>query len=134
MTRLALTILLLVGSNCFMTYAWYGHLKQRGWTLAMAIAMSWIIALPEYRLQVPANRLGYGTMSAYQLKIIQEIITLIVFIAFAQLYLGETLRWNYAVSMACIFIAVIFAFWVPATGKGAAHAAKMPAYRDRSGP
>lgn len=134
MARLSLTILLLIGSNCFMTYAWYGHLKQRGWTLAMAIAMSWMIALPEYCLQVPANRLGYGTLSAFQLKIIQEVITLAVFIVFAWLYLGEELRWNYAVSMICILLAVFFAFWKPATGTAAARAAEKPAYRDRSGP
>src|SRR5260370_34260684 len=104
-------VLLLIGSNAFMTYAWYGHLKHRAWPLWLAILISWCIALPEYALQVPANRLGYGTLTGYQLKIIQEVITLCVFVVFAWLYLGEPLRWNYAAAFACIAAAVVFAFW-----------------------
>ena len=105
------TVILLFGSNAFMTYAWYGHLKHRNWPLAVAILSSWVIALPEYALQVPANRLGYGIATGYQLKIIQEAITLCVFVLFAWLYLGEPLRWNYAASFLCIGAAVVFAFW-----------------------
>ena len=76
----------------------------------IAIAVSWLIALPEYVLQVPANRWGYGMLSGFQLKILQEVITLSVFIVFAWLYLGETFRWNYAVSFVLILLAVWFAF------------------------
>ena len=112
--NLLLTILLLIGSNIFMTIAWYGHLRHRSSPLIVAILVSWLIALPEYCLQVPANRLGYGAMSAFQLKIIQECITLCVFVVFAQVYLGEPFRWHYLGSFACIIGAVAFAFW----GKG----------------
>ena len=104
------TVLLLLGSNVFMTFAWYGHLKFRSRPLLLAILASWIIALPEYCLQVPANRFGYGQLTAFQLKILQEIITLCVFIVFAVFYLGEGLRWNYAVSFFFILVAVWFAF------------------------
>jgi uncharacterized protein (DUF486 family) len=104
------TIALLTASNVFMTFAWYGHLKFRTRPLLAAILVSWLIALPEYCLQVPANRLGYGTLTGFQLKILQEVITLVVFIVFAWLYLGETLRWNHAVSFALILTAVWFAF------------------------
>lgn len=105
------TILLLIVSNTFMTLAWYGHLKYRSTPLIVAILVSWLIALAEYCFQVPANRIGYGEFSGYQLKIIQEIITLIVFAVFAFLYLGEPPRWNYALSFICILGAVGFAFW-----------------------
>jgi uncharacterized protein (DUF486 family) len=105
-----LTVLLLLVSNTFMTFAWYGHLKYRSAPVVAAIFASWAIALGEYCFQVPANRIGYGQFSAYQLKIIQESITLIVFAAFAYLYLGEPIRWNYAASFACIVGAVMFAF------------------------
>ena len=108
------TILLLVGSNVFMTFAWYGHLKFRSRPLLLAVLASWLIALPEYCLQVPANRVGYGQLSGFQLKIIQEVITLCVFLVFAWFYLGEGFRWNYAVSFFFILIAVWFAFQ-PAT-------------------
>ena len=104
------TILLLVGSNIFMTVAWYGHLKHKSEKLWLAIAVSWLIALPEYCLQVPANRLGYGALSGFQLKILQEVITLSVFVVFAWWYLGEEIRWNYAVSFGFILLAVWFAF------------------------
>ncbi len=105
------TPLLLLGSNLFMTFAWYGHLKQRQSALWLAILISWGIAFFEYCLMVPANRLGYGRYSAYQLKIMQEVITLLVFIAFAWLYLGEPLRWNYAAALLLILAAVALAFY-----------------------
>jgi uncharacterized protein (DUF486 family) len=90
------TILLLVLSNVFMTFAWYGHLKYgHAWPLWKAILVSWAIALLEYCLAVPANRLGYGEFSGCQLKIIQEIVTLAVFTGFAVAFLKERLAWNY---------------------------------------
>jgi uncharacterized protein (DUF486 family) len=104
------TILLLLGSNLFMTAAWYGHLKYRGVALWKVVLISWGIAFFEYCLQVPANRLGYGQFSAFQLKIIQEVITLAVFLGFAIVYLGERVRWNYGVAFALILAAVYFAF------------------------
>ncbi|MEO8050916.1 MAG: DMT family protein [Acidobacteriota bacterium] len=106
-----LTVILLVISNTFMTFAWYGHLKHRSWSLVHAILLSWLIARGEYCFQVPANRFGYGRFSGYQLKIIQEAITLVVFVVFAYFYLGEELRWNCALSLVCLFGAVTFAFW-----------------------
>jgi uncharacterized protein (DUF486 family) len=105
------TILLLLCSNIFMTFAWYGHLKFRNSPLIVAILASWGIAFAEYCFQVPANRAGYGQFSAFQLKIIQEVITLAVFIVFAWFYFGEGLKWNYALSFLCILGAVAFAFW-----------------------
>lgn len=93
-----------------MTAAWYGHLKYRSEKLWIAIAVSWFIALPEYCLQVPANRFGYGELTAYQLKVMQEVITLCVFVVFAWLYLGEQIRWNYVVSFLFVLLAVFFAF------------------------
>jgi uncharacterized protein len=96
-----ITVLLLVLSNVFMTFAWYGHLKYgHGWPLWKAIVVSWAIALLEYCLAVPANRLGYGQFSGFQLKIIQEVVTLIVFIVFATTFLKEKLAWNYLVAFA----------------------------------
>src|ERR1700683_2532471 len=105
------TILLLIVSNTFMTFAWYGHLKHRNAPLISAILVSWLIALGEYCFQVPANRIGYGQFSGYQLKIIQEGITLVVFVIFAYFYLGESLKWNYLVSFVLLAAAVLFAFW-----------------------
>ena len=105
------TVALLLVSNVFMTFAWYGHLKHRSAPLVAAILVSWLIALGEYCFQVPANRIGYGQFTVYQLKIIQEAITLIVFTAFAYLYMGEGLRWNNAASLVCLMGAVAFAFW-----------------------
>jgi uncharacterized protein len=107
-------VLLLVGSNIFMTLAWYGHLKFRwleGRPLIVAILVAWGVAFFEYCLQVPANRLGYMTerMSGYQLKVIQEVITLVVFIVFAWVVLKERLTWNYAVSFLFMMLAVFFA-------------------------
>ena len=113
-----LPILLLVGSNLFMTLAWYGQLRMKifeGKTLWIVILMSWGIAFFEYCLMVPANKIGYAQgMTGYQLKIIQEVITLSVFVAFAWLVLGEKLTWNYAVSFGLIVLAVYFAVGVRA--------------------
>ena len=106
-----LTVILLLCSNTFMTIAWYGHLRFREKPLLLVIVVSWLIAFAEYCFQVPANRIGYSEFSAYQLKIIQEIITLIVFAIFAYVYLGEAPRWNYVASFGCILAAVMFAFW-----------------------
>jgi uncharacterized protein (DUF486 family) len=105
------TILLLLLSNVFMTFAWYGHLKYgHDWPLWQAILVSWAIALLEYCLAVPANRLGYGAFTGFQLKIIQEVITLTLFIAFAVLFLKEKLAWNYLVSFGFLGGAAFFAF------------------------
>src|ERR1700690_1795767 len=114
------TILLLVASNVFMTFAWYGHLKYgHDWPLWKAILVSWAIALIEYCLAVPANRLGYGTFSGFQLKIIQEGITLIVFIVFAITILNEKLAWNYLVAFVFLGVAAFFAFAFKAPGSAA---------------
>jgi len=93
-----------------MTAAWYGHLKYRSVALWKVVLISWGIAFFEYCLQVPANRWGYGQFSAFQLKIIQEVITLLVFLGFATLWLGERVRWNYGVALVLILAAVYFAF------------------------
>jgi uncharacterized protein (DUF486 family) len=105
------TVLLLSISNIFMTFAWYGHLRHRSAPIVGAVLVSWLIALGEYCFQVPANRIGYGEFTGYQLKIIQESITLVVFAVFAFFYLGESMRWNYFASFVCLFGAVVFAFW-----------------------
>ncbi|MGH9667789.1 MAG: DMT family protein [Bryobacteraceae bacterium] len=105
------TVALLFISNTFMTVAWYGHLKHRSAPLPEVVIVSWLIALGEYCFQVPANRIGYGEFTGYQLKIIQECVTLVVFAVFAYFYLGEPVRWNYAASFVCILGAVVFAFW-----------------------
>jgi len=102
--------ILLVLSNTFMTAAWYGHLKFRNVPLLVAVLASWGIALFEYLLQVPANRIGYRTLSAYQLKVMQESITLVVFVVFAALWLGEGFQLRYAVSFALVLAAVAVAF------------------------
>lgn len=104
------TILLLLISNVFMTFAWYGHLKYKSSPLFLVILVSWGIAFFEYCFQVPANRIGHGTFSAYQLKTIQEVITLIVFSVFSVLYLKESFRWNYLVGFGFIVLAVFFIF------------------------
>lgn len=104
------TILLLIGSNIFMTIAWYGHLKYRDEALWKVILVAWGIALFEYCLQVPANRIGYGQFTAAQLKVMQEVITLVVFAAFAVLYLGEPIRWNFVAAFGCLVGAVFFMF------------------------
>jgi uncharacterized protein (DUF486 family) len=104
------TIGLLVLSNVFMTFAWYGHLKFKTVPLAMAILISWGIALFEYILMVPANRFGYGYFNAAQLKTIQEVITLTIFIVFSALWLGEPIRWNHAVGFGFILLGAWFVF------------------------
>lgn len=105
------TVLLLLASNIFMTFAWYGHLKETGVPLWKAILVSWGIAFFEYCLMVPANRWGFSNgFNGYQLKITQEAITLFVFALFAIFYLKEPFRWNYLVSFALIFGAVYFMF------------------------
>ena len=104
------TILLLIASNVFMTIAWYGHLKYKSEALWKVIFASWGIAFFEYCLQIPANRIGHGTFTAAQLKIMQEVITLVVFAGFSVVYLKEEIKWNYMVSFALILGAVFFAF------------------------
>ena len=101
---------LLLLSNTFMTIAWYGHLRFRKAPLIVAILASWGIAFFEYTLQVPANRIGYRSLSAYQLKVMQEAITLIVFMIFAALWLGEGVQPRYLVSFGLILAAVVVAF------------------------
>ncbi len=105
------TILLLVASNVFMTIAWYGHLKQANVPLYKAIIASWLIAFFEYCLMVPANRMGYANgFSGFQLKMTQEVITLVVFSVFAVVYLKEPFHWKYLVSFAFLMGAVYFMF------------------------
>lgn len=105
------TIALLVASNLFMTVAWYGHLKYPGAPLAKAILLSWLIAGVEYCFAVPANRIGYASgFTVGQLKVMQEVITLVVFAAFAVIWLGEKLKWNHAAAFACLVGAVAFMF------------------------
>ena len=109
---IAVTVTLLAASNLFMTFAWYGHLKHLQsspwWWAALA---SWAIALFEYLLQVPANRIGYGGgLSLAQLKILQEVVTLAVFALFAVFYMGERLSWNYLWAALCLVGAVYFIF------------------------
>ena len=88
------TVILLILSNTFMTVAWYGHLRFKSTQLFVVILASWLIALPEYALQVPANRIGHAHFTAPQLKIIQEVISISVFVVFSVLYLREAPRWN----------------------------------------
>lgn len=106
------TAALLVCSNIFMTIAWYGHLKFTRIPLLVAILVAWGIALLEYCFQVPANRIGYHALTLFQLKVMQEIITLSVFIVFAFLVFGQTPKWNYGASFLCLVGAVYFAFRV----------------------
>ena len=101
---------LLLASNVFMTTAWYGHLKFKQLPLWQVIVVSWLIAFLEYCLMVPANRIGHRTLSAYQLKIMQEAITLVVFVGFAVFVLGEAVQPKYLVSLGLIFAAVVVAF------------------------
>ncbi|MEO5559560.1 MAG: DMT family protein [Dokdonella sp.] len=105
-----LPILLLIGSNVFMAFAWCGHLKFTDRPLWIVILISWGIAFFEYCLQVPANRYGYGTFNAAQLKATQEIIPLSVFAVFSVLYLGTAVRWNHLVAFALIVVAAFFIF------------------------
>ena len=115
------TITLLIFSNIFMTFAWYGHLKLQEmkvtthWPLIAIILLSWGMAFFEYTLQVPANRIGFqangGPFSLLQLKVIQEVITLVIFALFTTLFFqGESLRWNHLAAAVCLVLAVYFVF------------------------
>lgn len=102
---------LLVGSNVFMTFAWYAHLKNlHNRPLIVAILASWGIAFFEYMLQVPANRMGFGTLSLGQLKVMQEVITLAVFVPFAVLYMKQPLKTDFLWAGLCMVAAVYFVF------------------------
>ena len=107
-----ITVGMLVVSNLIMLYAWYGHLRTLGgapvWT---AILVSWAIALFEYCVAVPANRLGSKTMTLEQLKIVQEAVSLLVFVPFSMVVMKQGVTWNYAAAAVCIFAAVFFIFW-----------------------
>ncbi len=109
----AFTIMLLLFSNIFMTFAWYGHLKFKAAPLLAVIVISWGIAFFEYCLQVPANRYGHAVFSAAQLKTIQEIITLVVFAVFSIMYLGEELRWNHIAGFVLLVCAAGLIFYKP---------------------
>jgi uncharacterized protein (DUF486 family) len=110
MSALYATPILLLLSNIVMTFAWYGHLKAPSWPLWMAILVSWGIAFLEYCLAVPANRIGYGTFTGQQLKVMQEVITLAVFAVFSVTFLGEAIRWNFVAAGLCLIAAVVFIF------------------------
>lgn len=121
MTSYILPIVLLIGSNIFMTLAWYGHLKlsqmniSNGWPLWGVIIFSWVIALAEYALQVPANKMGFvgngGPFTLMQLKVIQEVISLTVFTVIAgMMFQGEQLHWNHVAAFICLILAVYFVF------------------------
>ena len=103
-------IILLLISNIFMTFAWYGHLRFKNTALWIVVLVSWGIAFFEYCFQVPANRIGYDCYNAVQLKTIQEVITLLVFSFFSVLYLKQEFRWNYLVGFILIVLAVFFIF------------------------
>lgn len=114
MTARLLPLLLLLGSNIFMTFAWYGHLKYKSSPLIVAILASWGIAFFEYTLMVPANRLGSSVYTVVQLKTIQEILTLVVFAGFSTWYLGQPLKWNHYAAFALIVGAAFLMFYDPA--------------------
>lgn len=111
---LAKTLLLLLASNVFMTFAWYAHLRElKSRPLVVAVLVSWGIALLEYALQVPANRIGHTLFTLPQLKILQEVVTLSVFVPFAVYYMREPLNWNYLYAGLCLLGAVYFIFKAP---------------------
>lgn len=121
MNSAVLTLVLLVVANVFMTFAWYGHLKlqsagiSQSWPLFVIILVSWSIALVEYCFQVPANRIGYsgngGPFSLMQLKVMQEVITLVVFVIFSMIFFkGESIHWNHIAAFVCLVLAVYFVF------------------------
>jgi uncharacterized protein len=105
-----LPIAMLIASNVFMTFAWYGHLKYLRWPIWVAVLVSWGIAFFEYWLAVPANRIGHQVYSAAELKTIQEVVTLAVFAGFSVLYLKEALTWNHAIGFALIACGAAFIF------------------------
>ena len=113
MTARLLPLLLLLGSNIFMTFAWYGHLKYKSSPLIVAILASWGIAFFEYSLMVPAKRLGSSVYTVVQLKTIQEILTLVVFAGFSTWYLGQPLKWNHYAAFALIVGAAFLMFYEP---------------------
>ena len=117
-------VLLLIGSNVFMTVAWYNHLNKKAWPMLTAILISWLIALPEYCLQVPANRLGHarfgGPYTAPQLKIIQEGVSIVIFIAFSIAILQERPRWTDAAGFGLIFLGMAVSLVGPGFFAGAA--------------
>ena len=113
LTARLVPILLLIASNVFMTFAWYGHLKFKTAPLVVVILISWLIALPEYMLAVPANRWGSGVYSAAQLKAIQEVITLSIFAGFSVLYLGQKITVNHLIGFALIALGAWFIFRSP---------------------
>ena len=106
-------ILLLIGSNVFMTLAWYGHLRFKETPLILVIFVAWLIAFIEYCLAVPANRYGSAIYTAAQLKTMQEVITLLVFAGFSVLYLNQPITWNYAIGFALIGVGAFFVFRGP---------------------
>ncbi len=111
MSKLLQTVLLLIASNCFMTYAWYGHLKNlREKPAIIAALVAWAVAFFEYQLQVPANRIGAEVYSVAQLKILQECISLSVFVPFALFFMKEKWNWNFLWAGLCILGAVFFMF------------------------
>jgi len=111
MSPLAQSILLLVCSNVFMTFAWYAHLRNlRAAPLLLAVGVSWGLALFEYLLQVPANRIGFGVLQLSQLKILQEVITLTVFVPFAVFYMKQPVSMNFLWAGVCLMGAVYFTF------------------------
>ncbi len=111
---LVLPILLLIGSNIFMTFAWYGHLRFKEVPLAIVIVAAWGIAFLEYCMAVPANRWGSAVYTTAQLKTIQEVITLLVFAGFSIFYLKEPMTWNYAIGFAFVALGAYFVFSGPA--------------------
>ncbi|WP_181699813.1 DMT family protein [Chthonobacter albigriseus] len=106
-------VLLLIASNLFMTLAWYGHLKFTDKPLWVVVIASWMIAFVEYCLAVPANRIGYGTYSAAELKTIQEVVTLTIFVIFSVVYLKEAVTWNHLIGFAFIAVGAGFIFRGP---------------------
>jgi uncharacterized protein (DUF486 family) len=118
MNAVAKAVVLLVISNVFMTFAWYAHLKHlshKPWIVAALV--SWAVALMEYLFQVPGNRIGYTAMPVQQLKILQEVITLTVFVPFVVFYMKESLSWNYLWAGLCLLGAVFFMFRDPVKPK-----------------
>lgn len=109
-TAHVLPIAMLVGSNVFMTFAWYGHLNYKSSAIWLALLASWMIALPEYMLAVPANRIGAAVYSTAELKTMQEVITLTVFAGFSVFWLKESLTWNHAIGFALIAAGAFFIF------------------------
>ena len=103
-------ILLLACSNLFMTFAWYGHLKFKAAPIVLVILVSWLIALPEYLFQVPANRMGHAVYTLPQLKTLQEVITLTVFIGFSVWVMGEPIKWNHLAGFALMIVAAWLIF------------------------